>query len=100
MVVQGSAKTVLAALIIPGLRRMSEKPMTVAETARLAGQARAAKYTRKQLREFARGAGWPAKLDKAALSRLRALLRSGKTQRECAELLGVSVRTVGRAVSS
>ena len=76
------------------------KELAVREMASMGGRARAAKYTRKQLRDFAKGAGRPAKLDNATLSRLRALLKSGKTQKECAELLGVSVRTVGRAVSS
>ena len=38
-------------------------------------------------------------LDRKALARLRKLLASGKSQAECAIILGVSVRTVGRAVA-
>lgn len=37
--------------------RMSKKPMTVAEMASKGGRARAAKYTREQLRGFAKNAG-------------------------------------------
>jgi hypothetical protein len=73
--------------------------MTVAEMARMGGRARAAKYTRKQLREFAKGAGRPAKLDGRARRRLRHLLAAGKSQAGCAAELGVSARTVGRAVA-
>jgi len=79
--------------------RMGKKPMTVAEMARMGGRARAAKYTRKQLREFAKGAGRPAKLDGGARRRLRHLLAAGKSQAECAPILGVSVRTIGRVVA-
>jgi len=35
------------------------KPMTVAEAGRKGGKARAKKYSRKQLREWARLGGWP-----------------------------------------
>jgi hypothetical protein len=80
----------------PGMRK---KPMTVAEMASLGGRARAAKYTREQLREFARDAGRPAKLDGRARRRLRQLLATGRSQAECAAVLGVSARTVGRAVA-
>jgi hypothetical protein len=34
-----------------------------------------------------------------AIARLRKLLASGKSQAECARLLGVSTRTVGRVVA-
>jgi hypothetical protein len=50
---------------------MGKEPMTVAEMASMGGRARAARYTREQLREFARNAGRPAKLDGRARRRLR-----------------------------
>ena len=78
---------------------MDKKPMTVAEMARMGGRARAVKYTREQLRQFARNAGRPVKLDGRARRRLKQLLATGKTQVECAVELGVSTRTVGRAVA-
>ena len=42
---------------------MGKQPMTVVEMASMGGRARAAKYSREQLREFAKNAGRPAKLD-------------------------------------
>jgi hypothetical protein len=78
---------------------MGEKPMTVAEMASMGGRARAAKYTREQLREFAKDAGRPVKLDGRARRRLRHLLAAGRSQAECAAELGVSTRTIGRAVA-
>jgi len=82
--------------IIPG---MGKKPMTVTEMASKGGRARSARYTREQLREFAKDGGRPAKLDGRALRRLRQLLATGMSQAECAVELGVSIRTVGRAVA-
>jgi hypothetical protein len=78
---------------------MGKKPMTVAEMARIGGRARAAKYSHEQLRGFAKDAGRPAKLDRRARRRLRQLLADGKNQAECASELGVSIRTIGRAVA-
>ena len=52
--------------------------MTVAEMARMGGRARAAKYSTEQLREFAKGAGRPAKLDGRARRKLRHLLAAGQ----------------------
>lgn len=78
---------------------MGEKPVTVTEMARIAGRARAAKYTREQLAEFSKNAGRPASLDGKAKRKLRALLAAGKNQAECAAALGVSIRTVGRVVA-
>ena len=73
--------------------------MTVAEMASMGGRARAAKYSSKQLRQFAKNAGRPVKLDGRARRRLKQLLATGKSQAECAVELGVSTRTVGRAVA-
>jgi Trp operon repressor len=38
-------------------------------------------------------------LDGKALRQLRGLLTAGKSQAECATVLGVSVRTIGRLVA-
>ena len=43
--------------------------------------------------------GRPASFDGNAISRLRRLLKAGKSQAECATILGVSVRTIGRVVA-
>jgi len=67
--------------------------------ARMGGRARAAKYTWGQLAEFSKNAGRPPKLDGRARRKLRAMLAAGRSQAECAADLGVSVRTVGRAVA-
>ena len=67
--------------------------------ARMGGRARAAKYTPQQLAEFSKNAGRPAKLDGRAKRRLRTMLAAGRTQAECAAELGISIRTVGRAVA-
>jgi hypothetical protein len=78
---------------------MGKKPMTVAEMASKGGRARAAKYTREQLWGFAKNVGRPTKLDRRAGRRLRQLLAAGRSQAECAAELGVSLRTIGRAVA-
>jgi hypothetical protein len=78
---------------------MGKKPMTVAEMASMGGRARAARYTPEQLQEFAKNAGRPAKLDGRAQRRLRQLLAAGSSQAECALELGVSIRSIGRAVA-
>src|SRR6266568_5398219 len=77
---------------------MGKKPMTVAEMASMGGRARAAKYSHEEISEFAKDAGRPAKLDGRARRRLKQLLAAGRNQAECATELGVSLRTVGRAV--
>jgi hypothetical protein len=78
---------------------MSEKPMTVSEMAGMGGVARAKAYSKAQLQAWGRQGGRPGKLDPRALAQLRKLLASGKSQGKCAKLLGVSVRTIGRAVA-
>jgi hypothetical protein len=78
---------------------MSEKPMTVTEMARMGGIARAKAHTKAELRAWGRQGGRPGKLDRKARARLKKLLASGKSQVECATMLGVSVRTVGRLVA-
>ena len=79
---------------------MGKKPMTVAEMARMGALARAKAYSKAQLRAWGKQGGRPVKLDQKALSRLRQLLAGGKSQAKCAKVLGVSVRTVGRALAT
>ena len=76
------------------------KELTVREMASMGGRARAKAYSKDQLRAWGKQGGRPVKLDQKALSRLRQLLAGGKSQAECAKVLGVSVRTVGRAVAT
>jgi len=78
---------------------MGKKPMTVTEMASMGGRTRAQKYSKAELREFAKGAGRPVKLDGRARRRLRQLLTVGRSHAECAAELGVSIRTIGRAVA-
>jgi hypothetical protein len=78
---------------------MSEKPMTVAEMARMGGMARAKAHSKAELRAWGKHGGRPEKLNRKALARLRKLLASGQSQVQCAAILGVSARTVGRAIA-
>jgi hypothetical protein len=78
---------------------MSEKPMTVAEMARMGGIARAKAHSKPQLRKWGKEGGRPVLLDRKALARLEPLMRRGKSQAECARMFGVSVRTIGRLVA-
>jgi hypothetical protein len=79
---------------------MTEKPMTVTEMARMGGLARSEKYAKRQIQAWGKQGGRPVKLDRTALARLERLLAAGKSQAECAKLLGISVRTIGRAIVS
>ena len=81
------------------LRRMGEKPMTVTEMARMGGLARAQAYSKAQIRAWGKQGGRPQVLNRKAQTRLVKMLREGKTQAECAAVLRVSVRTIGRFVS-
>jgi hypothetical protein len=65
--------------------------------ARMGGLARAKAHSKAQLRKWGKEGRRPVSLDRMALARLEALLSRGKSQAECAVMLGVSVRTVGRA---
>ena len=76
---------------------MAKRPKTVEEMARMGGLSRATKYPRKQLRDWAKLGGRPPALTDP--KRLKDLLRQGKSHEECAQVLGISVRTVGRAVA-
>jgi len=78
---------------------MSEKSMTVTDMARMGGLARAKAHSKAQLRKWAKQGGRPVALDGKALAKLRRVPTSGKSQAECAKVLRVSVRTIGRAVA-
>jgi len=78
---------------------MSEKPMTVAEMAHMGGIARAKAHSKAEIRAWGRQGGRPARLDRKGIALLQKLLRSGTSQAECAVVLGVSIRTVGRVVA-
>jgi DNA invertase Pin-like site-specific DNA recombinase len=78
---------------------MTEKPMTVAEMARMGGLARAKAYSKAHLRKWGKEGGRPASLDRKALARLETLLSRGKSQAECAKTFAVSIRTIGRVVA-
>jgi hypothetical protein len=75
------------------------KELTVREMARMGGAARAKAHSKAEIRAWGKEGGRPVTLDRKALARLRKLLSAGKTQAECATILGVSVRTVGRVVA-
>ena len=77
---------------------MSEKPVTVAEMASMGGFARAKAHSKAELRKWGKRGGRRAKL-RRKLSQFRRLLAAGRSHTECASVLGVSVRTVSRAVA-
>ena len=72
--------------------------MTAAEMARMGGVSKARVPSKSELRRWGQ-AGRPGKLDRKGLATLKRLLATGTTQAECAAILGVSVRTIGRAVA-
>jgi DNA invertase Pin-like site-specific DNA recombinase len=69
----------------------------LAEIGSKGGQTRARRHARAELRAWGRLGGRTPRLDAKALARLRQLLAKGKSQAECAEVLGVSRSTVARA---
>jgi len=69
----------------------------LAELGARGGKARARRHARTQLRAWGRLGGRTPRLDAKALARLRQLLAKGKSQAECAGILGVSCSTVARA---
>lgn len=73
--------------------------ITASEMGKRGAAARAQRYSRDQIRKWGKLGGRPAKLNSRAIGRLRKLLSAGKSQAECAAELGVSPRTVGRAVA-
>lgn len=81
------------------MSRMGKKPMTVAEMASKGGRARARKYSRDQLRDFAKNAGRRPKLSPGEERRILALVDRGWTHPDVAAKFGISPRTVGRIVA-
>ena len=75
------------------------KELTVREMASMGGRARAKAHSRAEIRRWGKRGGRPVLLDRKALARLQKLLSAGKSQAECAAILGVSVRTIGRVVA-
>jgi DNA invertase Pin-like site-specific DNA recombinase len=75
------------------------KELTVRNMASMGGRARAKAYNKAQLRVWGEQGGRPVALERKALARLQKLLSAGKSQAECATILGVSVRTIGRIVA-
>jgi hypothetical protein len=75
------------------------KHWTASEMGRMGGRARAEKYSKRQLKAWAKLAGRKPKLTGRDWARLFAMLDAGKTQAECAREFGISTRTIGRALA-
>jgi hypothetical protein len=75
---------------------MSEKPITASEMGHRGGTTRAKRYSLAQIRAWGKLGGRPPKLDRAALARLRNMLRQGDSKAKAAKRLGISVRTLER----
>jgi DNA invertase Pin-like site-specific DNA recombinase len=75
---------------------MSEKPMTVAEMARMGGIARAEAHSKAEVRAWSKLGGRKPKLSEKQWARLFRWCDEGKTQEQCAREFGISTRTVGR----
>jgi transposase len=78
---------------------MSEKPMTVAEMARMGGVARAKQYNKAQLRAWGKKGGRPPRLTPKQREWVVRMLDQGRPHDEIAQRFGVSLRTVGRLVA-
>lgn len=75
------------------------KGITASEMGKRGSAVRAQRYSRQQIRKWGKLGGRPATLNRRAIGRLMKLLGAGKSQAESAAELGVSPRTVGRAVA-
>lgn len=75
------------------------KELTVREMASMGGRARAEKYSKRQLKAWAKLAGRKPKLTDKDWAQLFAMLKAGRTQEECAREFGICTRTIGRAVA-
>ena len=73
--------------------------MTAAEIARIGGVAKGKAHSKAQLRKWGKSGGRPEKLDRKGLATSEKAAGNSTTQAECAAILGVSVRTIGRAVA-
>ena len=75
------------------------KAWTASEMGRKGGKTRAERFSKRQIAEWGKLGGRPAKVEGRTLARLRELLAKGKSQGECAKALGVSTRTIGRILA-
>ena len=75
------------------------KELTVREMARMGGIARAKAHSKTEIRAWSKLGGRPHKLTGKSLEHLQEMLAAGKTHSEISKRLGVSLRTVGRAVT-
>ena len=78
---------------------MSEKPMTVAEMARMGGIARAKAHSKAEIRAWGKQGGRPPRLTSAARQRILEHLANGWSHARIAAKFGVSLRTIGRLVA-
>ena len=72
---------------------------TASNMGRKGGKTRAERFSKRQIAEWGKQGGRPNKIAGEALARLRGLLAKGKSQAECAEVLNVSTRTIGRILA-
>jgi DNA-binding CsgD family transcriptional regulator len=72
------------------------KELTLREMASMGGRARSEKYSKRQLRAWAKLGGRKPKLSEMQRARLFRWLKEGRTQEECARDFDISRRTVGR----
>jgi DNA invertase Pin-like site-specific DNA recombinase len=75
------------------------KELTAREMASMGGRARCEKYSKRQLKAWAKLGGRNPKLGEQEWAELFAMLKAGKTQEECAREFNISTRTIGRAVA-
>jgi hypothetical protein len=75
------------------------KELTVREMASMGGRARSEKYSKRQLKAWAKLGGRSPKLSEKQRAQLFSMLKGGKTQAQCAREFGISTRTVGRIVA-
>jgi hypothetical protein len=78
---------------------MTKKQITASEIGRKGGRIRATQHSKSELSEWAKLGGRPPKLDDRTLAHVEAWLQQGKSQSDCAKAVGVSVRTIGRALA-
>jgi DNA invertase Pin-like site-specific DNA recombinase len=79
---------------------MSERPMTVAEMARMGGIARAKAHSKAELRAWGKQGGRPLRLTRKEHERMERMLAEGLAHSEIARRFRVSLRTVGRVAAT
>lgn len=75
---------------------MAGKPIAAVEMGRRGGATRAKRYSKRQIREWGRRGGRPAKLNRRDIKRLCEQLRQGEPKSIVAKKFGISVRTLDR----